>query len=93
MSQYKERSGTNGCCLSGSKLTQAGQFINHKLAPVQSAPSEACRAYVRDWHAQTVLVQRLVNLGSKDFWPRVNSSTCSAISVEAPFYFPHNYIA
>ena len=69
------------------------QFINHKLVPVQSAPSKACRAYVKDWHAQTVLVQHLVNLRSKGFQPRVNSSTCSAISAETPFHLLHNYIA
>jgi len=84
-------------CLNGRKSecdrTRAGQFINHELAPVQSAPSEACRAYVEDWHAQTVLVQGLVNLGSKGFRPRVKSPTCSAIPAEAHFYFPHNYIA
>jgi hypothetical protein len=76
-----------------SANTRAGQFINHKLAPVQSAPSEARRACVEDWHAQTVLVQGPVNLGSKGFRPRVKSSTCSAIPAEAQFYFPHNYIA
>ena len=80
--------------LSGVVFAPRAKLSLHSLShPTTQLRYNSATSDRRGWNAQTVLVQGLVNLGSKGFRPRVKTPTCSAIPAEARFYFPHNYIA